>query len=236
MNQEKIGKFIATCRKEQNLTQEQLAKKLGITYKAVSKWECGKGLPDASIMVELCKILKITVNDLLCGEKVSQKEYEEKFEENIVNTIDYTNKKIHKKNKLISEILLFFGLGLIFSAYSVFPSESSWGSIYSVIGMIISLIGFTFINKGKTFKKRLLLNFGYIVFIMTMLLMLDYSNVKLNNQAPRFRIVTTTIGDVIYYDTPFYDVYRCHFDEENEYWTIKKNSKPTDHDLINFCK
>ena len=56
MNQEKIGKFIALCRKEQKLTQEELALKLGITAKAVSKWECGKGLPDASIMVELCQI------------------------------------------------------------------------------------------------------------------------------------------------------------------------------------
>ena len=58
MNQAKIGKFIASCRKEQNLTQEDLAKKLGINSKAVSKWECGKGLPDVSIMLELCKILK----------------------------------------------------------------------------------------------------------------------------------------------------------------------------------
>ena len=69
MNQECIGKFIANCRKEQKLTQEELAEKLGITAKAVSKWECGKGLPDPSIMLELCKILKITVNDLLSGEK-----------------------------------------------------------------------------------------------------------------------------------------------------------------------
>ena len=70
MNQERIGKFIATVRKEQNLTQAELAEKLGITYKAVSKWECGKGLPDASIMLDLCKILHITVNDLLSGEKI----------------------------------------------------------------------------------------------------------------------------------------------------------------------
>ena len=58
MNQEKIGKFIAECRKEQNLTQEKLAEKLNITSKAVSKWECGKGLPDVSLYEPLCKILK----------------------------------------------------------------------------------------------------------------------------------------------------------------------------------
>lgn len=61
MDQEKIGKFIAKCRKEQKLTQEQLAEKLNITYKAISKWETGKGMPDSSIMMDLSNILEITV-------------------------------------------------------------------------------------------------------------------------------------------------------------------------------
>ena len=93
MDQVKIGKYIAECRRKQNLTQEELAEKLGITYKAVSKWECGKGLPDASIMISLCQILKISVNDLLSGEKVDQDKYQKKLEENIIDTIDYSNKK-----------------------------------------------------------------------------------------------------------------------------------------------
>lgn len=70
MDQEKIGKFIAKCRKEKKLTQEQLAEKLNITYKAVSKWETGKGMPDSSIMIDLCKILDISVNDLFNGSKI----------------------------------------------------------------------------------------------------------------------------------------------------------------------
>ena len=84
MSQEKIGKFIASCRKKQKLTQEQLAEKLGITYKAVSKWETGKGLPDASIMIDLCSILKISVNDLLSGEKVIEEQYVDKVDENLI--------------------------------------------------------------------------------------------------------------------------------------------------------
>ena len=71
MDQIKTGRFIAEKRKEQNLTQVQLAEKLGITNRAVSKWETGKSLPDASIMLELCDVLNITVNDLLNGEVVS---------------------------------------------------------------------------------------------------------------------------------------------------------------------
>ncbi len=236
MDQEKIGKFIANCRREKNFTQQELAEKLGVSDRSVSNWENGKNMPDLSLFKPLCEILEITINELLSGEKISKDNEKEKFEENIVNTINYTNKKIHKKNKLISEILLFFGVCLIFSAIYIFPSESSWGSIYSVIGMLISLVGFIIINKEKTFKKRLLLNLGYIVLIITMLLFLDYSNVKLNEQAPRFRFKTITTGNVIYYDTLFYDVYRCNFDKDNEYFTIEKNSKPTIQDLLNYCK
>lgn len=71
MDQVKIGKFIAECRKKNQLTQVQLAEKLNITDRAVSKWERGKSMPDSSIMLELCKILKISVNDLLSGEVVT---------------------------------------------------------------------------------------------------------------------------------------------------------------------
>ena len=71
MDQQKIGKFIAECRKKHGLTQMQLAEKLNITDRAVSKWENGRSLPDSSIMLELCSLLGITVNDLLSGEVVS---------------------------------------------------------------------------------------------------------------------------------------------------------------------
>ena len=72
MNQEKIGNFIAEQRKKYNLTQSELAEKLGITDRAVSKWERGINLPDASIMIDLCKILNITVNELLSGEIIKK--------------------------------------------------------------------------------------------------------------------------------------------------------------------
>lgn len=84
MNQEKIGKFIANCRKEQKLTQEQLAERLNITYKAVSKWETGKGMPDSSIMMDLCNILEISVNELLSGEKLNDKIAKDIADENLI--------------------------------------------------------------------------------------------------------------------------------------------------------
>ena len=83
MNQIKIGKFIASCRKEQGMTQANLAEKLGITDRAVSKWENGKSMPDSGIMLELCELLKINVNELLSGEKIDMNNCEEKTEENL---------------------------------------------------------------------------------------------------------------------------------------------------------
>ena len=80
----KIGKFIAERRKKQNLTQAELAEKLCITDRAVSKWECGKSLPDASIMLELCEILDINVNELLTGEEIEMTNYNEQAELNLI--------------------------------------------------------------------------------------------------------------------------------------------------------
>lgn len=220
MNLEKIGKFIALCRKEQHLTQEQLAEKLGITSKAVSKWECGKGLPDASIMVDLCEILKITVNDLLSGEKVDKEHYQKRLEENILGTIGYTNIKVHEKNKRISEMVMLFGFGIVFIAFTLIPSESSWGSIYSIIGLIISLIGFARLNKKKSHLKRFLINFGYITTFLILLLMIDYSNVVLNKVAPRFSYIKETGDTMIIYRAPLYNVYRINRNTKNEYYIV----------------
>ncbi len=228
MNQEKIGKFIATCRKKQNLTQEQLAEKLGITYKAVSKWECGKGLPDASIMIELCKILKITVNDLLSGEKVDKEHYQKKLEQNIIDTIDYTYQKVSEKNKSIAMMNMFAGLGLTFIAFTIFPSESSWGSIYSIIGLVISLIGFSKMNKKETYLKRILYNFIYIAVFLIVLLIIDYSNVVLNKVPPRFSYLKETGDTMIIYKAPFYNVYRINRNTKNEYYIIDTKSQYTE--------
>ena len=85
MEQEKIGKFIAECRKKKNLTQMQLAEKLNITDRAISKWETGKGMPDSSIMLELCNELDISVNELLSGELIDMKNYNKNVaDENLI--------------------------------------------------------------------------------------------------------------------------------------------------------
>ena len=97
MNQAKTGRFIAECRKKEGLTQMQLAEKLGITDRAVSKWETGKAMPDTSIMLELCDILKITVNELLSGEAILMEKNVQKNEQLLLDMA----KEIERKNKTI---------------------------------------------------------------------------------------------------------------------------------------
>ena len=87
MDQIKIGRFIAECRKKKGLTQMQLAEMLNITDRAVSKWETGRAMPDSSIMIELCDILEISVNELLCGEVITMDNYKEELEKNLLETV-----------------------------------------------------------------------------------------------------------------------------------------------------
>ncbi len=87
MDQSKIGRFIAQMRKEQSFTQRQLADRLGISDKTVSKWECGNGLPEVSLMLPLCAALEISVNELLSGERLDEAEYRRKAEENMMDLI-----------------------------------------------------------------------------------------------------------------------------------------------------
>ncbi|MBO5315996.1 MAG: helix-turn-helix transcriptional regulator [Clostridia bacterium] len=102
MDQIKIGKFIAECRKEQNLTQMQLAERLNITDRAISKWENGRSMPDSSIMLELCDVLKISVTDLLNGEKVNTGNYSKKLEQSLIDMV--------KQKEEADRMLLFLEL------------------------------------------------------------------------------------------------------------------------------
>ncbi len=138
MDQIKIGKFIPACRKEQKLTQLQLADKLGITDKAVSKWERGIAMPDTSIMLDLCEILQINVNELLSGEKITMENKHQKNEELMLDLA----KEIAQKNKTIWTtmwvILAVSMLGLFGGCAAVyfFVPEGIW-QVVSVIGLCI---------------------------------------------------------------------------------------------------
>ncbi len=115
MDQVKIGRFIAECRKSKRLTQMQLAEKLNITDRAVSKWETGKAMPDSSIMLELCDILSINVNDLLCGEVVTMDNYNKELENNLLEMVkqkEDADKRLLFLEYFVGVVLLIFMLAL----------------------------------------------------------------------------------------------------------------------------
>ncbi len=234
MNQVRIGKFIAKCRKEKNMTQSELAEKLGVTDKSIGNWENARCMPDLSLFKPLCDELGITINELLSGEKISKDKYQEKFEENIVNTINYSTKKINNYSNVIGLLLVIFGLFISMSAIMIFPSESSWGSIYSVFGIVIFVIGISKLTRNMKMYKRLLLILVIFICSLGILFFTDYVNVKNNNVAPMFRETTTYVGgdygDVLYYDTLLYDVIKC-----NDNYNIVKNKKYTHEELFDYC-
>ena len=220
MDQIKIGKFISELRKSKNMTQQQLAEKIGVSFKTVSKWETGRGMPELSTLKPLSDELGITINELLNGEKIKEEEYLNKLEENMIATIDYSDKKLNEKDKNIGIFLLIIGLLISLAAVSIFSSESSWSSIYSVLGSIISLIGFSKIIKKLSYIKRVILNFSFFAIFIALLFILDFTNVTINHQPPRFSLTKVTTDKVITYTTPFYNVYRINVDTKNEYYII----------------
>ena len=236
MNQEKIGKFIAQCRKEKNMTQQDLSEKLGVSSKTVSNWENGRNMPDLSLFKPLCEELDINLNDFLSGEKVKETEYQKKLEENIINTINFSNNKLRNENNFIGLILITFGVLISITAIAIFPSESSWGSIYSVVGAIISLVGISKFTKRLTYGKRLICNFGYFLIFIFVLIAIDYIGVVNIHQAPRFSFKKISGENTIYYDTPFYDVVRCDVNKDNEKFIITKNQKYDINNIDIYCK
>lgn len=148
MDMIKVGRFISTKRKEQNLTQMQLAEKLSITDRAVSKWECGKAMPDSAIMLELCEILKISVNELLLGERIKMTEIDKKTEETLIELA--MQKQNADKRLLTLEIVI----GLISSIF--------------LCALIAIGIVFVYMDESKKWIFFLLVGLGLVQFIICM--------------------------------------------------------------------
>ena len=114
MDLEKIGKFISKCRKNKNITQQELAEKLSVSDRTIGNWENGRNMPDLSLFKPLCEILDISINELLSGEKINNKKYQDKLTENIINLTIDSKKRILKTIKRI--ILIIFLLFIILFA------------------------------------------------------------------------------------------------------------------------
>ena len=149
MDQIKIGKFIASCRKEQGMTQAVLAEKLGISDRAVSKWETGKSMPDSGIMLELCDLLKINVNELLSGEKIMAESYDKRAEENLLamkRQIEEKNRQMLRMEYWIIIPAVLAGLVMVFVAS--FVEMPAWLRSVLIAFALVTIFAVAFIAVG----------------------------------------------------------------------------------------
>lgn len=156
MEQDKIGAFIAQCRKEAGYTQAALGEKLGISDRAVSKWETGKNMPDTSLMLELCSLLHITVNELLSGERLDLEGYQQKAEEHLLEL----QRLEAVKNRALLSLELVIALSatvtyLVMLFAAIFAVENIWWR------MVLILVGGTFLVVGIVWALRVEHDAGY---------------------------------------------------------------------------
>ncbi|MCH5276180.1 MAG: helix-turn-helix domain-containing protein [Lachnospiraceae bacterium] len=143
MDQNKIGRFIAECRKAKQLTQAQLAEKLNITDRAISKWETGKGMPDSSIMLGLCDILGISVNELLRGESIEMENYSKAAEENLLAM----KRETEKQHRLMLNLEVLLGLVSTIAAFVIlfvtifYVRNIALITLLSVVAAVIFMVG-----------------------------------------------------------------------------------------------
>ena len=153
MDQIKIGKFIASCRKEQGMTQAKLAEKLGISDRAVSKWETGKSMPDTGIMLEVCQLLNISVNELLSGERIMAESFDKRAEENLLamrREVEEKNRQLLRTEYLIGGPAVIAGLLLcVVAAYVEMPVALRIGLIIFALLMILAVSFFAVAIEQK---------------------------------------------------------------------------------------
>lgn len=142
MDNKTIGAFICKCRKSKNLTQAQLAQKLEVSEKTISKWECGNGMPDVSLMLPLCKILEINCNELLCGKRLEEDEYKQNAENNLTTLL-----KQNKENKKKIWIAVAVVLVTMLSAFALI-AVASYLEISVVLRIVLLVLAFVVLGTG----------------------------------------------------------------------------------------
>lgn len=209
MDQIKIGAFLKELRKEKDLTQEQLAEKLNVSGRTVSRWETGSNMPDISLLIEIADFYDVSIPEIVNGERKGENMNQE-IRDTAVKMAEYSQNEVKfEKQKVISCLMSLFGIFIIISALAIFPNDSSWGSIYSIIGSIILVIGVYFMIKSVSVKRslRILSVVGCVILLFAIFTISDYLAVTQFNQVPRFsyqKSYSSTNPDEIVHKTLFF--------------------------------
>ena len=227
MDQIRIGSFLKALRKEKGLTQEQLAEKLNVSGRTVSRWETGSNMPDISVLVEIAEFYDVSIPEIINAERKSEN-MDQATRETAVAMAAYGKNTVKtEKQKLIGTLLSAFGGFIIVSALTTFPSDSSWGGIYAILGSIVLIVGVGFLIRKLTAKPvvRLLILFGCAGLLFGTFALSDYIAAAQFNQVPRFRYETSydsRFPDRIVYKTIFFTAIHENPGTEQEQIVIVK--------------
>lgn len=224
MDQKKIGLFLKTLRKEKNITQEVLAETLNVSSRTVSRWETGSNMPDISLLVELSEFYQVSIPEIINGERKSEKMNQE-TKDTAMKMAEYSKNELNtEKRKIISVLLMIFGVFIIISAFAIFPNESSWGSIYAMIGGAILTVGIDFRMKSVLVKRvsRIWSVVGCVIVLFGIFTVSDYIAVSQFRQVPRFSYEKSYGEDIVEHKTLFYTVIQKNPGTANESIEIAK--------------
>lgn len=224
MDQKKIGQFLKTLRKEKNITQEVLAETLNVSSRTVSRWETGSNMPDISLLVVLSEFYQVSIPEIIDGERKSEKMNQE-TKDTAIKMAEYSKNEVNMAKKQITGILfIVFGALIIISALSIFPNESSWGSICGIVGGIILTLGIYLRIKSVLLKKssQILSVIGCVIVLFGIFTISDYIAVTEFHQVPRFSYAKSYGEDVVEHKTLFYTVIQKNPGTENESVEIAK--------------
>lgn len=224
MDQKKVGLFLKTLRKEKNITQEVLAETLNVSSRTVSRWETGSNMPDISLLVELSEFYQVSIPEIIDGERKSEKMNQE-TKNAAIKMAEYSKNELNtEKRKIISALFMIFGVFIIISALAIFPNESSWGSIYAIIGGVILTVGIYFRIKSMLLKRgsRILSVVGCVIVLFGIFTVSDYIAVSQFQQVPRFSYEKSYGEDIVEHKTLFYTVIQKNSGTANESIEIAK--------------
>lgn len=224
MDQKKVGLFLKTLRKEKDITQEVLAETLNVSSRTVSRWETGSNMPDISLLVELSEFYQVSIPEIMNGERKREK-MDQETKDTAIRMAEYSKNELSTaKRKIISALLMIFGVFIMISALAIFPNESSWGSIYAMIGGAILTVGIYFRIKSVLVKRvsRILSVVGCAIALFGVFTVSDYIAVSQFQQVPRFSYEKSYGEDIVEHKTLFYTVIQKNPGTENESIEIVK--------------
>ncbi|MBY0758913.1 MULTISPECIES: helix-turn-helix domain-containing protein [Sellimonas] len=224
MDQKKVGQFLKTLRKEKNITQEVLAETLNVSSRTVSRWETGSNMPDISLLVGLSEFYQVSIPEIIDGERKSE-EMNQETKNTAIKMAEYSKNELGiEKRKMISAVFMIFGVFIIISALAIFPNESSWGSIYAIIGGVVLTIGIYLTIKSVLIKRslRILSVVGCVIVLFGIFTVTDYIAVSQFHQVPRFSYEKSFGEDIVEHKTLFYTVIQKNPGTANESIEIAK--------------